>query len=242
MVLVQYRRRVRKLFGILRSLLPLQIQKPIEIVAYNVVIGRRRLHTRHTRKLFKRLFLHLFGHTLGFYALFELVLLVFVVAEFGVNGFKLFAQIKIFLTLFYVALYRGVYFLFQLGNFQFVVKVFRKQIELFAQLVRFEYALFFLNTQLQRVCRRVNKLFLILGSAQHVGNVLPQKPVGGAFQNFGNGIPRATQIRLFQSGVARGNGHSVGVRVQAVIIGVNALYFYAVQPLARNANAVAGKV
>ncbi len=200
MVGVEHRLHVGKFFGILGSVAPGKIHDPIEIIPNDGIFGRSRLGLVQPHKFLLRFLLHRWGQSFGKQFLAQFDAFLHVVAQFGMNGFELFAQ-EIFLLRFVDILSHALRdFSLQTRNFQFVVQTLFEQFESGRNAVFFQQFLFYVVFQSQEVRTHVN-ICVVIGDARQC-----------VFQFFGNFTVRlhdvahqilgGTERRLFEIEIA----------------------------------------
>src|SRR5580765_1175709 len=105
-IFVQGLLRLIEIFELIRTLFPRHVDEPIEVGPRHSALSRHRRHCFEARKLLKRLFLRLFGHSRFFDLCFEIVELgLFVLAaKLLVDRLDLFVQIIFALMLVHLLL------------------------------------------------------------------------------------------------------------------------------------------
>ena len=126
MIGVEHRLCRAQIFRILRIRIERKFLDPVEIVENDGIIGTGRIDFIEPRQLFKGFFLRFGGQVFILDLIIQRLFFVLVVAELGMNGFQLFAQIKFLLPLIDVLAHLRADFALDFGNFQLLAQKPRK--------------------------------------------------------------------------------------------------------------------
>ena len=172
------------------------------------------------------------------YALFELALFIFVVAELGVYCLELFAQVVLLLVLFDILPYRALYLALEPGYLELGIELPVQIGEHIYEAQPGIYRLLYFALELQTVEGKIDEELCILAAVEPLGRLLGKAGIG-LRDVVQNALGRA-EIRLLEHGVGALDRHFFYGGKERTVLVIDGQSAGAVEPAAGYAQPVAG--